>query len=129
MKIFKKILYILRIILFLFHFFFLYSIISTLLQVKPLIYLFLILHFIFVINTIIEMLSKKKSYQQDYVYNLMQIGVYFYIGIIFYRVYFTHIFYMRETIKYFNINFCILCFLIIFLLLYSHYELKERRKL
>ena len=126
-KLFKKILYVLRIICFILHFFFLYDIINTLLQIRPLIYLFLILHFIFCINTLREMLSKKKSYQLDFVYNLMQIGVYFYIWIIFYRVHFSHVFYMKETITYFNINFGILSFLFIFLLLYSHYELKEQR--
>ncbi len=126
MKILKKTIYIIRIIIFIIHFLLLYDIIETLWQVKPLIYFFFVIHFIFVLNTIKEMLSKKDIYQNDFVYNFMQIGVYLYIFIIFYRIHFTHVFYMIETVKYFNINFGILCFLLMFLLIYSCFELKNK---
>lgn len=126
MKILKKIIYIIRIIFFIIHFLLLYDVIGTLWQIKPLIYFFFVMHFIFVLNTIKEMLSKKDIYQNDFVYNFMQIGVYLYIFIIFYRIHFTNVFYMIETVKYFNINFGILCFLLMFLLIYSCFELKNK---
>ncbi len=127
-KLFKKIFYYLRIIFFFLHFFFLFNITSTLLQIRPLIYLFLLLHFIFCINVIWEMLSKKKIYQEDFVYNLMQIGVYIYFFTIYYRVHYFNVFYMKDTVIYFNINFGILCFLLTFLIFYSNFELKNRKK-
>ena len=126
MKILKKTIYIIRILFFIIHFLLLYDVIGTLWQVKPLIYFFIVIHFTYVINTILEMLSKKDSYQNDLVYNFMQVGIYIYIFIIFYRIHFTHVFYMVETATYFNINFGILCFLLAFLLIYSHFELKNR---
>ena len=126
MKILKKTIYIIKIIFFIIHFLLLYDIIGTLWQIKPLIYFFLIIHFIYILNTILEMLSKKDSYQNDLVYNFMQVGMYLYIFTIFYRIHFTHVFYMAETAKYFNVNFEILCFLLVFLLTYSHFELKNR---
>lgn len=127
MKVFKKIIYIIRIIFFIVHFIFLYNIIGTLWQVKPLIYFFFVVHFLFVLDTIIEMLSKKKIYCKDFVYNIMQIGLYLYIFTIFYRIQVTHVFFVRETVRYFNVNIGIICILLVFLLIYSHFELKKNR--
>ena len=126
MIILKKTIYIIRNIFFIIHFLLLYDIIGTMWQVKPLIYFFFVIHFIYVLNIIIEILSKNDVYKNDLIYNVMQLGVYIYVFTIFYRIHFTHVFYMAETASYFKINFGILSFLLIFLLIYSCIELKNK---
>ena len=128
MKLLSKIVYCIRMIAFLLHFFLLYGMINTLWQIKPLIYVFFLFHFIFVIRIIIELLSKRGVYKEDLIYNFMQLGVYMYIGILYYRVIYSHVYYMKETIVYFNINFGIITFLWLFLLIYSTYELSKRKE-
>lgn len=125
-KLFNKWFYYFRIVFFVIHFFFLYDIVSTLWQIKPLIYLFLILHFLYCITVIGQIISKRKKYQTDFAYNLMQVGGYLYVWVLFYRIHYSHVSYMQETVKYFNINFGILSFVLLFLLLYSKLELKKR---
>lgn len=122
----KKVTYIIRIMLFIMQFYLLFLIIDSFLRVKPLIFIFLPLYIIYVLKIIFELLSKKKSYKEDLVYNFMQIGMYIYIGIIFYRIYFGFIVPSVETMTYFSTNFGVLIILIIFSLTYSFLELKGK---
>lgn len=126
MKTLTKIIYDIRILFFFLHFFLLYEMSDTLWQVKPIIYFFITLHFLFIIRFIYELLSKEQKYKEDSIYNLMSIGTLFYFVILFYRIKFTHMYYMKETTSYFNINLGILCLLWIFLLLYSVLDLQKR---
>lgn len=126
MELLNKATYIIKMILFIVHFFLLYSIIGTLWQISPLIYLFFVFHTIYVIQVILRIILKRDNYKNDLIYNCMQIGLYLYIAIIFYRINFTHIFYNKDTFNYFNVNFGIICFLMFFLIIYGYIELKER---
>ena len=120
----KKGMYVTRILLFLIHFFLLFSIIGSLLQVKWLSIIFIIIYIIYVIKVITELLSKNKYYQEDIVYNIMQIGLFMYLFVMFYRIVISKAVVVKETLTYFKVNFGILSVLMIFILVYSFIELK-----
>ena len=128
MEILKKGIYYTRVIFFIAQFFLLFSIISSLFQIGWYILIFGVVYLFYIIKTIMEMLSQKKIYQDDWVYNLMQIGLDIYIFILFYRITFSHAVVVKETMKYFLINFGIVSGLIIFILAYSYMELRITEK-
>ena len=123
----KKVLYIIRIILFLLQFYLVFSMLNNILQIGLVGYIFMLLYFIYIIKIITELLSKKKSYQKDFVYNFMQIGFAFYLLVIFLKVYFEKIVVIGSTMGYFNINYIILSLLMTFILIYSILELQNNK--
>ena len=68
---------------------------------------------------IIELLSKKKRYQTDIVYNFLQMGLFIYILIVTFKIYYEKILVTASTRNYLFTNYVILSLLIIFILLYT----------
>ena len=128
MKRLKNLVYYIRILFFILQFVFLFLIEETLLQVRPLVYLFLFVYTLFVIKILVELLSKKKNYREDTIYNIMQIGLFIYIFIYFYYVYIKHIIVRISTMSYFNTNLIIMCILMIFIVLYSCTEVNRKKR-
>ena len=128
MKRLKNLAYYIRILFFILQFVFLFLIEETLLQVRPLVYLFLFVYTLFVIKILVELLSKKKNYREDTIYNIMQIGLFIYIFILFYYVYIKHIIVRISTMSYFNTNLIIMCILMIFIVLYSCTEVNRKKR-
>lgn len=59
--------------------------IKTFVKVGIIGYLYLLIEFIYIISIILMILSKKEKYQNDLAFNIMQIGMYIYQGIVFIR--------------------------------------------
>ena len=118
MKKLARIIYPIRIILFIMHLLMLYMVVGPLTYIK-LGYLFIIIDILLVIKTIIELLSQQKYYKHDIYYNIMQIGLYAYIGVLWYRLTFTNVVLGSDFILYLKNNFIILSILIVFLIFYS----------
>lgn len=108
--------------LFIIHFFLLFLIVNSILYVKPIIFLFLPLYLFFVIKEIKDLLKDKNKLRYDAVYNLMQIGLFLYIFVLFYRIYICKVLVVKENMQYFNINFIILIILMIFIIGYAYIE-------
>ncbi len=123
----KKSIYLIRIILFLIQFYLVFSIIGCILQVGLVGYMFLLLYILYVLKIIMELLSKKTRYQNDFVYNFMQIGLFFYMGVIFIKILSDKLIVIENTKNYFITNYLILSLLLIFISLYSLLELRDSR--
>lgn len=114
-----KILYITRIILFILHMLMLFMILNSIIGINLVGYLFLLVDIIFIGRNIIELLSQKKRYQNDWYYNIMQCGLFGYIVILWVRLYWHTTIFSTEMIHYLQINYIILMILQIFLIVYS----------
>lgn len=117
MKKLAKIIYPIRIILFIIHLLMLYMMIDDIVYVS-FGYLFLIIDIVYVIRVIMELFSQKSLYKKDIYYNIMQIGLYTYIGVLWYRLTFGSIF-SKELLLYLKTNYIILSILFLFLTFYS----------
>lgn len=117
MKKLINIIYPIRIILFIIHLLMLFMIIDDIVYVS-FGYLFLFVDIIYIIRVIMELFSQKSLYKKDIYYNIMQIGLYTYIGILWGRLTFGGIF-GKELLLYLKINYIILSILFLFLTLYS----------
>ena len=115
----KKNLYIVKNILFIIQFYFVFSMLSNILQVKYVNIFFIILYSIYVIRILFEILSKKRGYKEELVYNLMQICTFIYIGLLWYKMYYENALVTLNNMRYFQINYTIISVLLIFLLVYS----------
>ncbi len=120
MKTVNKIIYFIRILAFIAHFYLLFVITHSFLNIGILGKLYLIIDIFYSIKILSEMLSREDCYKKDIVYNIMQIGLTFYLSILTYKVYHDNMFVYGETIGYFYINYGILLGLIIFILIYSY---------
>lgn len=127
MKKINKIVYTIRMIFFCLQFIFIYMCIDAIYHTRLFGYIFLALYIIYVISVIGELLSKKISYQEDLVYNFMQIGTILYIFALFFQIRIAHVSVMSDTLSYFNLNFKILSFLLIVIVLYNIIELKNKK--
>lgn len=117
MKKLAKIIYPIRIILFIIHLLMLYMMIDDIVYVS-FGYLFLFIDIVYVIRVIMELFSQKSLYKKDIYYNIMQIGLYTYIGVLWYRLTFGSIF-SKELLLYLKTNYIILSILFLFLTFYS----------
>lgn len=117
MKKLAKIIYPIRIILFIIHLLMLYMMIDDIVYVS-FGYLFLFIDIIYVIRVIMELFSQKSLYKKDIYYNIMQIGLYTYIGVLWYRLTFGSII-SKELLLYLKTNYIILSILFLFLTFYS----------
>lgn len=115
----KKGLYQLRIILFIVQFYLIFGILENILQMELIGYAFLFLYTFYIVKIILELLSKKKRYQTDIVYNFLQIGLSIYISIIAFKIYYEKILVTVNTRNYLFTNYVILSLLITFILLYT----------
>lgn len=111
--------YIIRIILFILHFYFLYASLYCILSMTFMKYIFLILYSIYIVINIMQILSKKQKYQNDLINNFMHCGIMLYVMILSFRMNFSKIYVTNLTVNYFNINYCVLSILIVFTLIYS----------
>lgn len=125
---FIKILYYLRIFFFIIHYFLLFMIIGNVIKVGIFGYLFFIMEFIYGINVILELISKKKCYKNDLFYNIMQIGYFCYILVLWSKLYFNNVLLFNDMIVYLKTNYIILSILILFLVLYSRYLIGTQEK-
>ena len=122
MKKLSKIIYIIRIITFIIHFYLLFLLTHSYLNIGVLGIIFILLDLVYSLKIIAELLSKKESYSHDIVYNIMQIGLTFYLGILSYKVYFDNMVVFSDTIGYFKLNYGILSVLLLFIIIYSFLE-------
>lgn len=128
MKTIAKIIYYIKLILFVIHFYFVFLMLHNILDTKIYGIIFLVLYLLFAFKVLTELLSKKDRYKNDLIYNIMQIGVYFYLLIVSIKTYFAKIYVTRATLSYFKINYVILCVLIIFIFIYSYLEFRSSKK-
>lgn len=128
MKRFTKIVYFIKMLLFVTHFYFVFMMLHNILDTKIYGVIFIVLYIAFIIKIIIELLSKRDRYKNDFIYNIMQIGIYFYLLIISIKTNISKIYVTRLTLGYFKINYIILSILIIFIFLYSYLEFKPSKK-
>jgi len=119
MKKLAIIIYPIRIILFIIHLLMLYMMIDDIVYVS-LGYLFLFVDIIYVIRVIMELFSQKNLYKEDIYYNIMQVGLYIYIGVLWYRLTFCNV-WGKNLILYLKTNYIVLCILFLFLVFYSTY--------
>lgn len=128
MKKFSKIIYWIKVFLFMINFYFIFTMLHNILDTKIYGLIFIIIYLIYVIKVILEMLSKKERYQNDFIYNLMQIGLIVYIMVISIRCSIVKMYVTRFSLPYFRINYIILSVLIIFILIYNFVGLNETKK-
>ncbi len=128
MKKLARIIYYIKLILFVIHFYFVFLMLHNILDTKIYGLIFLVFYLIFAIKVLIELLSKKDRYKNDLIYNIMQIGVYFYLMIVSIKTYIAKIYVTRMSLGYFRINYLILTVLIIFIFVYSYLEFKSSKK-
>lgn len=127
MKKLNKIMYGLRIFCFVIQFYLVFSLLSSILLTGLLGYILLAVYIFYDILIITELLSKKKKYKCDFIYDFMQIGFVFYLMVINYKVYSDHIYVIKNTLAYFRINYGIMCLLLIFIIVYSMFEMRLRK--
>ena len=128
MKSIPKIVYIIKMILFVIHFYFIFMMLPNILDAKIYGIIFLVFYLAFVIKTIIELLSKKGRYKNDIIYNIMQIGLYAYLLVISLKTTVAKVYVTRLTLSYFKMNYIILSILIVFIFVYSYLEFKSSNK-
>ena len=111
--------YFLRLMLFIFHIVMIYMLLDVIMRVGLFGYIFLIIDIIYILKILLEFLSKKERYQKEIYYNIMQIGLFAYIIVLWSKLCFDNIIYTLDFVNYLKNNFIILSILIAFLLLYS----------
>ena len=128
MKKLTNIVYYTKIFLLLIHFYFVFIILHTILDTKIFGYIFLVIYFIYIIKCIIELLSQKKRFKNDWIYNLMQIGVLGYILFMAIKVSINEMYVTEMTYSYFRTNYLIISILFIFIMMYSFIELSDKKQ-
>jgi hypothetical protein len=127
-KKYAKVVYIIKMVLFVIHFYFVFMMLHNILDATIYGVIFLAFYLVFAIKVLSELLSKKDRYKNDLIYNIMQIGVYFYLMIVSIKTYIAKIYVTRMSLGYFRINYLILTVLIIFIFVYSYLEFKSSKK-
>lgn len=127
MKKVNKILYGLRIFNFIVQFYLVFLLLPSMLSVGIFGYILIVLYIIYILMIIKELVSKKKKYKYDTIYDFMQIGFVFYLLVINYKIQHDHIYVIRNTLSYFRINYGIMSLLLIFIMVYSLFELRTRK--
>ncbi len=128
MKKLAKIVYVIKLVLFIIHFYFVFLMLHNILDTKVYGIIFLAFYLLFAIKIIIELLSKKDRFKNDLIYNVMQVGVFFYLLIVSIKTYIGKIYVTRITLDYFKLNYLILSVLIIFIFIYSYLEFRSSKK-
>ncbi len=127
MKKISKNIYAIRIIAFIIQFYLMFLLIPRIISVGLFGYLLLIIYIIYDLMIIKELISKKKKYKYDFIYDFMQIGFVFYLSVIIFKIYHDHIYVIKSTLTYFKVNYIIMSLLLIFIILYSFCELRLRK--
>ena len=128
MKRITSILYGLKTLLFIIHFYFVFIMLHDILDTKIYGYVFLFFLFIYIIKNILELLSQKKRYKNDLIYNFMQISFLSYIIFLAIKVSTNEMYVTNSTYSYFRTNYIISSILLIFILAYDFVELRNKKK-
>ena len=128
MKKLSKIIYIIRILLFVINFYFMFVMLENILDTKIFGIIFLVLYMLLIIKVFIELLIKKDLCKEDIIYNIMQTGVYLYILVMSIKTMVYNIHVTKITYGYFRTNYLIISILIVFVLIYSYLEFKSSNK-
>ncbi len=128
MKKMAKLVYYLKMLLFIGQFYFVFMMLHNILDTKIYGIVFIIIYLIFAFRILFELVTKQIRYKSDIVYNVMQIGVYFYLILVSFKTSIDKVYVTRMTINYFKINYVILSILIIFIFMYSYLEFKSSEK-
>ena len=128
MKKISKITYIIRMFLFIINFYFVFIMLKNILDTKVFGIIFIVLYMFLIIKVILELFNKKDIYKEDFIYNIMQTGVYIYIIVMSMKIIVYNIYVTKITYNYFKTNYLILSLLIVFVLVYSYIEFKSSNK-
>lgn len=120
MKSFQKILYYLRLILFIISMFLIFLTIKNYIKIGIIGYLFLVIEFIYIIIILLTILSKRKIYMNDLVFNIMHIGIYIYQTILSIRMFsFKVSLLFKNSLVFYRNNYIVLITLLLTLIFYS----------
>ena len=125
----KKIIYITRLIFFILHMLMLFMLLGNITYVGLIGYLFLIVDAIYITVVIKELMSKNIIYQKDLYYNIMQLGLFTYITVLWSKLYFNNNLYTKEFVTYLKNNYIILIVLLTFLIIYNLCLFNKKRKM
>ena len=114
----EKVFYYLRMIFFVISLILPFMLIQNIMQVGVVGYIYLTIFILYAFLMIWQVLSQKKYYKKDIVYNLMQVGFSLYLGVIVFKTYYDKIVVMDNTIKYFMVNYIILSILLVIMSIY-----------
>ena len=119
MKKLTQIVYIIKLLLLITHFYFIFVMLHNVLDTRIYGVIFLIFYLFFIVKLLLELLFQKKSFKDDLIYNIMHIGFLLYIHIISIKTFMAKVYVTKYTISYFRINYIILSILLFFILIYS----------
>ena len=122
-----KIVYYIRMILFILYLFCMFLLIDKILTVNVLGTIFFILSLIYSFILILTFLSKKKIFIEAISYNILNIGLYVYLFIIFYMSLISSKLDILNNKIYFRNNFILLNILLLSLIAFSLYLNKEEK--
>jgi len=128
MKKFANVIYYIKIILFIAHFYLVFAMLNNILDTKIYGIIFILFYLVFVIKVLMEVLSQNKKYKNDIIYNIMQIGFIAYLIIMSIKTSLVGVYVTRISVAYFRINYVILSGLVVFILLYNVLENKSSVK-
>ena len=114
-----KSIYIIRLLLLVINFYFVFNMLNNILDTKIYGIIFIIMYLVYVIKIVSELISRKKEYQDDPIYNFMQIGFMAYLLIISIKTNAAKIYVTKITLSYFQTNYIVLSILIVFILVYG----------
>lgn len=120
--------YAIRILFFILHFYFVFIMLENILDTKYIGIVFLTFYLFYILCLLFQLLSKKRRYKQDLIYNIMQIGLYFYLTILSIRIKASSFYTLANTNSYFFTNYGILSLLILFIMAYSFLEFRKEKK-
>ena len=128
MKKFANVIYYIKIILFIAHFYLVFAMLNNILDTKIYGIIFILFYLVFVIKVLMEVLSQNKKHKNDIIYNIMQIGFIAYLIIMSIKTSLVGVYVTRISVAYFRINYVILSGLVVFILLYNVLENKSSVK-
>lgn len=115
----KRIIYYLRIILFIVYLVTLFLLIDKVFTIKIFGSLFFIINIIYSILMILTILSKKKDYKNSISYNIVNIGVYLYVMLIYYITSISTKLEVLNNYNYFRNNFILIMILLMGLITFT----------
>ena len=123
----KRILYYIRIVLFILYQIIMFLLIDKILNISLFGNIYFVVNLIYSLITIVALLSKKVVFQNNFAYNIINIGFYLYTGIIYYMALTNTKIDIMNNLSYFQINFALLILLIIGIILFT-IELNKEEK-
>ena len=125
MKKLTNIIYYVKLLLLISHFYFIFTMLHNILDTGLYGIIFILFYLFFIVKLFLELLFKKESFKEDFIYNIMQIGLLLYVHVISIKTYLSKVYVTRFTISYFRVNYIILSILILFIIIYSVLDKKN----